>query len=146
MSPENTTRLIKDFPILYPSMREDKTPWGMFRSFDCGDGWFELVRDLSEKLEDVLRALPEDERFGVTQVKEKFGGLRFYVGGVPHEVFDLVQGMIREAEGQSLRTCEVTGKPGRLRTKRGWDQTLCDEVAAEEGWETVEEEASYTWP
>jgi hypothetical protein len=34
---------------------------------------------------------------------------------------------IHKAEKESLTICEVTGKPGKLRTDIGWYRTLCDE-------------------
>jgi hypothetical protein len=60
------------------------------------------------------------------QVKEKYGELRFYLGGrVTKEMYDLVD----EASIKSQTTCEWCGKPGRLRgeeTGRNWILTLCD--------------------
>ena len=63
-----------------------------------------------------------------TQVKEKFGGLRFYTNGYT----DKVSGMIRMAESMSYRTCEVCGNPGRSNT-HGWISTLCDTHRLERG-------------
>jgi hypothetical protein len=34
---------------------------------------------------------------------------------------------ISKAENQSYEICEVTGKPGQLRTDLGWIETLCEE-------------------
>jgi hypothetical protein len=59
----------------------------------------------------------------VTQVKEKFGGLRFYINEGTDEIFK----RISEAENKSYEICEVTGEPGTLRTDIGWYRTLCDE-------------------
>lgn len=56
-----------------------------------------------------------------SQVKEKFGGLRFYTNGYTDEV----SGMIRMAEAMSYRTCEECGSPGRSNSY-GWISTLCD--------------------
>jgi hypothetical protein len=87
-----------------------------------GDGWFQVIWDLCEKLE----ALGEEalKGFEVTQVKEKFGGLRFYYkGGNP----ELIDPLVSEAEVKADETCEQCGKPGRLRGNRGWILTLCDE-------------------
>jgi hypothetical protein len=116
MNVENTKYLLETFPNLYQgyyrSMKETCMCWG----FECGDGWFELIKELSEKLEPL----------GVEaeQVKEKFGTLRFYTGGVPEEVADEVFALIDEAEERSEKTCEQCGAPGELRPG-GWIQTLC---------------------
>lgn len=66
----------------------------------------------------------------VFQVKEKFGGLRFYIGNGSDEIFS----RIHEAEVDSYKTCEVCGKPGRERGG-GWIRTLCDEHAPVTGLE-----------
>jgi len=63
-----------------------------------------------------------------SQVKEKFGGLRFYTNGYTDEV----SGMIRMAESMSYRTCEVCGNPGRS-NNHGWISTLCDTHRLERG-------------
>ena len=87
-----------------------------------GKGWVPIVKRLCE---DIIKADPECE---VSQVKEKFGGLRFYTGGTTDEVFDLIE----NAEIKSFETCEVCGEPGTLR-EGGWVLTLCDECAKKDG-------------
>lgn len=56
------------------------------------------------------------------QVKEKFGGLRFYFSGGD----DYIDGIVDMAESMSYRTCEKCGAPGTA-TEGGWIQTLCEE-------------------
>lgn len=82
---------------------------------DCGDGWFHLLLGLSQALE----AMGED--ITVHQVKEKFGGLRFYIDNASDAVHELID----QAEEISYQTCERCGQPGRPR-KGGWVSTLCD--------------------
>jgi hypothetical protein len=60
----------------------------------------------------------------VLQVKEKFGGLRFYTTTTS----DLMDARIDQAATESYRTCEFCGKPGVPRSG-GWIKTLCDEHA-----------------
>lgn len=81
-----------------------------------GDGWHALIRALSEKLEGAILALPEDRRehYRASQVKEKFGTLRFYMTASTDEM----ERWINEAELESERTCESCGSPGRLRDCR----------------------------
>lgn len=57
-----------------------------------------------------------------TQVKEKFGTLRFYYNGGDA----VVDGMVRMAESLSARVCEVCGAPGKT-TGGHWLQTVCKE-------------------
>ena len=70
-----------------------------------------------------------------SQVKEKFGGLRFYTNGYT----DGIGGMIRMAESMSYRTCEVCGNPGRS-NNYGWISTLCDTHRLERGEELPQNE------
>jgi hypothetical protein len=71
---------------------------------------------------ETLVITPKVNRVVAVQVKEKFGGLRFYYEGGD----DQVHGMVRMAESWASVTCEVCGKPGQLRSG-GWIKTLCDE-------------------
>ena len=88
--------------------------------FDIGDGWYNLVYEL------ILKIRNNDEAKGkwvtkVTQCKEKFGGLRFYVTGTSDKNWDL----IREAEKKSYGVCEVTGSEVEVGVwNNGWIQTL----------------------
>jgi tRNA G26 N,N-dimethylase Trm1 len=56
-----------------------------------------------------------------TQVKEKFGGLRFYMGGGTDS---MIEEFIDQAEAQAEKTCEDCGKPGKI-AGPGWIRTLC---------------------
>jgi len=77
-----------------------------------GPGWASLI-------DEIYDILPED--VCVTQVKEKFGGLRFYVGSASSEIFDFID----KIEAKSLTICEQCGEPGEAR-RGGWIKTLCD--------------------
>jgi len=63
-----------------------------------------------------------------SQVKEKFGGLRFYYDGGD----DCIRGMASMAESMSYRTCEECGAPGKANS-HGWISTLCDTHRAARG-------------
>lgn len=56
----------------------------------------------------------------VTQVKEKFGTLRFYFGSN-----DVIDGFVRAAEAASSRICEECGRYGTLRDNTFWHYTAC---------------------
>jgi hypothetical protein len=56
-----------------------------------------------------------------TQVKEKYGTLRFYYDGGDERI----SGMVTLAEGMSAVVCECCGCPAKIR-EGGWIQTLCD--------------------
>ena len=103
--------------------------WG----FGVDDGWFDIVWDLSSKLEPLIQKFI-DENPNVemhpraSQVKEKFGGLRFYMTHTSDEISDL----IGKAEALSYKTCENCGNPGEERSN-GWISTRCDDC--QKAWE-----------
>lgn len=68
------------------------------------------------------RPVPEPiQQVVAIQVKEKFGGLRFYFSGGD----DFIDGVVALAESMSYRTCEVCGAPGTSNSE-GYIQTLCE--------------------
>jgi len=81
-----------------------------------GPGWESLI-------EEIYNILPADAY--ITQVKEKFGTLRFYVYGVSMKVSTKIQ----EVELRSGDVCEQCGEPGELRNFDGWYMTRCDKCA-----------------
>ena len=106
-----------------------KNPYG---GVAVGQGWWPIIESLCSNIQSHIDWKQEQkEKFGrgdgcppviVTQIKEKFGGLRFYYDGGD----DMVDGMVRMAEAWASNTCEQCGKPGTRRSG-GWVQTLCDE-------------------
>jgi hypothetical protein len=93
----------------------DKDPIKGSGFFECGDGWYPLIKDL---ISDLIE-LGWDKQ--TCQVKEKFGGLRFYINGASEEIYK----RIRIAEDLSYETCETCGEKGELRSI-GWYKTLCN--------------------
>ena len=96
----------------------------MPRGFEHGDGWFDILWRLCEDLEPLVAEfeVAGGPKFEVLQVKEKFGGLRFYVS---HR-YAAIDMEIDKARLFSLRTCEQCGNPGTLRSKGGWLVVSCD--------------------
>jgi hypothetical protein len=121
--------LKKEFPNLYRrmySMPPGKRPFWTIEAFglECGDGWYNIIYNLSSNIEKLIVAMPEDQRepYNVVQVKEKFGGLRFYMDSETDEMSNLIS----DAEEESYKTCEECGKPGK-QIGGGWIKTLCAE-------------------
>jgi hypothetical protein len=86
-----------------------------FIGFGVGPGWSDIVYDLHKKL------LQENPDYVIHQVKEKFAGLRYYVGQMTEQGYKYIQ----EAEELSFQTCEECGRPGKIWNSRGWIRTLC---------------------
>ena len=130
MTPEQDELLCKKYPKIFKdrggSIRETCMAWG----FECGPGWFNIIDALCytaqnhidwkiKNIQDLQEA--EDLQIVASQVKEKFGGLRFYYCGGD----DVIDGIVRMAEAMSEKTCEMCGSSGVQRDD-GWIVTMCD--------------------
>lgn len=118
----------------FPKMFADQ-----YGGFAIGAGWWNIIELLSHQIqshidwnnktrEDLLKHNPNDvivpeeiPQVVVKQVKEKFGGLRFYYEGGN----ETIHGMVRMAEVWAGVSCEECGSPGK-RVGGGWARTLCD--------------------
>jgi hypothetical protein len=106
--------------MLYKRLRYPENVWygyGLKRESalkSVGGGWSKLINNLYD-------AKPKHTI--VTQVKEKFGTLRFYISNAPEWYYDLID----HYEQESATICEQCGKDGKTRLDRGWYLTLCDE-------------------
>lgn len=90
---------------------------------ECGDGWFPIIWELCNELNNLyLQNGVNPNNIIVQQIKEKYGTLRFYTGGLIEGGNDI----INKYEDLSAETCEVCGKQGKLTDTR-WVQTLCDD-------------------
>jgi hypothetical protein len=128
-------RYPKIFKMRNASMQETCMCWG----FSHGDGWFDIIdsacKNIQHHIDWKQKQTPYDKMTQqefeaehqpvAAQVKEKFGGLRFYVDNCD----DYVRGVIAMAESMSYRTCEHCGSPGK-QTGKGWIKTLCDNCNA----------------
>jgi len=236
MRPELEDKLVRAHPLLYRDRYGDMRSTCMVWGFSCNDGWFQLIWDLSQKLEKCIERFVEEnadlpcancgddaehhenkigkcnkthslsysyypfrahcivprwrrdlinsfrkgkhpafkhfwksvwkwfgckyvnapfrklnklflflyEKYGfgynkqcgcdkflkdhpcASQVKEKFGGLRFYMTSATNEMWDIIS----EAEAKSYSICEACGQPGE-EYGSGWINTLCPECISE---------------
>jgi hypothetical protein len=176
MKPELQQKIFDKYPKMFGDrtkpMNETCMCWGL----EVGDGWYNLIDTLCEALtytySTSVQVDEEDgKRLGVkpyadsyyfcveppqviaTQVKEKYGTLRFYyreeyneeimslieTGKYPDlqriidRYSDYINGIVHFAETASGRTCEATGQSGELHasggTRSGWLKTLSKEFA-----------------
>ena len=192
--------LCKKFPLLFADRHKSPQETAMCWGFECGDGWYEIIKEAAEKLEPLIAKEKENidaivkkqrkfywyplktladncgkldlglrkriagflrisfcneciltlteplrvfyfflyKKAGLyetmhlcypkaSQIKEKYGRLRFYVAGETDEMAKI----IREAERKSAKTCEECGKPGESRDN-GWSYTACREHTKKE--------------
>jgi len=120
----------------YPKMFSE--PYG---GFAVSQGWWPIIESLCANIQAHIdwshknREWQENNNKPLTdvvpqvvvaQIKEKFGGLRFYYEGGD----DQISGMVRMAEAWAGTACEDCGAVGKRRSG-GWIRTLCDTHEAE---------------
>lgn len=95
-------------------------------TIDVGPGWIHIIA----KLHNAIFFM--NPNYKLAQVKQKFGGLRYYVDlhfdddqdpTLPTEIINV---LIRHAEELASQTCEECGEPGKLNKSKPWIKTVCD--------------------
>jgi len=99
---------------------------GYWQSVDVDEGWYQLVLDCDKELTQI------DPGYQIVQIKQKFGGLRYYFESSPllgtRKAMDDV---VAKYEAVAAVTCEATGNPGVLmKSAGGWVKTLDPEYAS----------------
>jgi len=102
----------------FPEQIQKRVDAGAHCDSQVGPGWIPLILELDKQLEQI------DSNYVINQIKEKFGGLRYYVDSLSDEGWKLVD----EAEAKSMTICEVCGQPGKRTNIPGgfWIKTLCE--------------------
>ena len=99
-------------------------PWGD----EVGQGWAAHVLTCHKQLKHL------DPGYRISQIKEKFGGLRYYFDSslaFDHVAHDVMDSVVVAAEHRCSYTCEVCGAGGQIRHNGGWWKTLCDDHTRE---------------
>ena len=96
-------------------------PW------ECGKGWWPLIEKVAAAIDSFNAAHP-DSPVEVTQIKQKFGGLRIYHYNAPEDIRQLID----EAIEVSWQTCEHCGATEGVTTNlKGYRLTLCPQCRRE---------------
>jgi len=139
MKPELEKKLYEKYPKIFRQKDLPMTQTAMCWGISCGDGWYKILNILCEQLQfDTNRNnYPQVE---ATQVKEKYGGLRFYYIILPSDKKDkwrerhcgAIDGMISFAEYLSEETCEDCGTMENVSQTKEWITTLCKKCITKE--------------
>ena len=119
MNPENSSRLLTAYPLLYRNLRD--------QSFECNDGWFDLVDQVSADIESTaqLEGTPKTAEAWPSAgiVKNKFGSLRVQFNG---HVSDSIHELADEAGKHSEKICHLCVAPALPLPKIiRWEEPLC---------------------
>jgi hypothetical protein len=133
MNDELANKLNEKYPKIFHKESRDGKVIPFY--FECGDGWYNIIDSLCAVLQHKIDwnnaegkysaykpKEPRKQQVVAYQVKEKFGGLRFYAMNMDEEML----GALNVAEAMSTRTCETCGSPGTCREDANWIITICD--------------------
>lgn len=94
------------------------------RFFECATGWDKIICDCIQELLDA------GWDGHVSQVKEKFGGLRFYIPSGNDKMWEIID----KYENISFHVCESCGDNETAKIRgTSWYSTLCDKCAEDSG-------------
>lgn len=128
MNKENTEYLFNNFPHLYKgkdlSLKQNLMPFG----FECGNGWFTIIKVLSQLIEKEIVDNNLTDVYAV-QVKEKFGGLRFYMTYTTEKIDNYID----MAKVLCYNTCEICGSITNVKPTQGWINYLCEKCRSNNG-------------
>jgi hypothetical protein len=116
MSDEDFEKFLEEIGGVENGYFTDRPPITKRGAFGVGNGWLGIIKEM---LEDIIKMGWNKQ---TVQIKEKFGGLRFYINSASEEVHN----RISEAEKLSYKVCEECGEEGELRQDLSWWTTLCD--------------------
>lgn len=185
MKEELELKLYKKYPNIFKDTNKSPQESCMAFGLEVGDGWYYLIDTLCEALtytfttsievsEEDGKSLGiepskwkgEKDRYFfkveppqvvASQVKEKFGTLRFYfrleydenniklsekyadLKEVNKRYSDYIDGIVHFAEIASGHTCEQTGEKGQLYVRNGWLKALSEAKAKELGYKLFNE-------
>jgi len=114
--------IISKYPLLFRDCKLPVSQSCMAFGIDTGDGWLQLIDQLSQELESTAKQV-----VWYAQIKEKFGTLRVYLNyaaSVSNEKMQEVDAILDKYQELSSRVCEQCGKPGKL-VRKGWWTTAC---------------------
>jgi hypothetical protein len=125
-------RLYKNYPKIFEQRKLPMTQTAMCWGVETGNGWFPIINLLCSNLQ------WDTDRNGypqvvATQVKEKFGTLRFYYTHAPSDnlitytdrQYGHQDGMISFVEQLSAYVCEECGSNDKVTQTKGWIVSLC---------------------
>ena len=106
---------------------------------DIPDGWRLAFGDqMIEELDQLLKRYNIEKEYYLMQIKEKYGGLRWYDNGFPKEGYEEYKDWLYKYEELSFKTCINCGKPAIGYTK-GWIFPLCKECMKDQEYDPIED-------
>jgi hypothetical protein len=150
MDKELELELVKKYPKILRDYGGDPIQTCLSWGFEFDNGRKDLIDKCLQKLQyfcDLCSKNGEEVQVVANQAKEKHSTLRFYYsgeGGTKIE-WDIIDDIINQAEAESARTCEVSGKHAESCHRGGWYKTLCYEEARKLNYKACNPETEKYW-
>lgn len=122
MNIELEQKLFDKYPKIFSKKDEESNDNLMYFGFEHNDGWYWLIDNLCNTIQNYKNFDSRRSQVVAVQVKEKFGTLRFYV----ETSNEFVEGIIKFAEDLSGTICEMCGTTKKVGKTTGWIKTICD--------------------
>lgn len=144
---EYNKALIVKYPFLLPRNRwtdevvkDYDFSWTELDSMP--DGWRIAFGDnMVEEISQELKKFNFEDKYRIVQIKEKWGGLRWYDGGVP--INSAVHDIIMKYGRLSFKICISCGKPA-TRISKGWISPYCDDCGVDgECYSPIEKDINF---
>jgi hypothetical protein len=127
-------QLIVKYPKIFKQYEGNP---GMVNWLDLPSGWVPIIDMLCNSIQNYVDNFVRYTKDGqyrpqqvtCVQMKEKFGGLRFYTDGNDEHV----DGMIYMAEVMAYNTCQDCSSQEDIGRTQGWITTLCRNCAIGNG-------------
>lgn len=134
-----TEQIIQKYPKIFQQYEGNP---GMVNWYGLPKGWLPIIDILCGSIQRYVDGVTRYTKDGpkkppqptCTQMKEKFGGLRFYT----NDSDDYVEGMIMMAEHMCDNTCQECGSNEDLGITKGWISVVCRKCVGEDNlynWE-----------
>jgi hypothetical protein len=117
MKQELENKLYQEFPAIFCEDESSRRS-SLSTGFECGDGWYDLIREMAERIYKLIGDKPPPK---IEQVKEKFGELRIYASGTNKRM----KAWIDKACHKSQEICEVCGSKGEIDYDKRWLECRC---------------------
>lgn len=133
---QENKELLEKYPWLYPVSEYTGKP---LENYDYSFTWMDDIplgwniafgKQMIEELGALLEKYNYQDEYSICQIKEKFGGLRWYDNGFPTEGYEEYKEWLDKYEELSYKTCIDCGKPAKYFT-RGWITPICEDCAKE---------------
>ena len=109
------------------------------RADDIPNGWRLAFGDqMIEELSQLLKKYNIEKEYCIIQIKEEFGGLRWYDNGFPKEGSKEYFNWLHKYEDLSFKTCIECGKPA-TRISKGWISPYCSDCINQDRSVPIEE-------